>query len=157
MDGFLRGWMDTLHITLSRVSKWFQSGFKHLFGSLVNLWIWEMTRTLRHLSRAGTSSFPTFFEGCPLFCLSFRLQFLFLAFSFPFLFLSFLSFSFLLALLSFPFLSPSFSLLLPFLSFPVPFRSISFLFSFPLSFPSFSFPLRYNLATSNVPNRGFCT
>ena len=46
--------MDALQVLLSKVSKWFQSGFKHLFGVLVNPYFWEMTRTLRHQSRAGT-------------------------------------------------------------------------------------------------------
>ena len=32
------GWMDgyALQVLLSKVSKWFQSGFKHVFGGLVN-------------------------------------------------------------------------------------------------------------------------
>ena len=28
------GWMDALQVLLSKVSKWFQSGFKHLSGAL---------------------------------------------------------------------------------------------------------------------------
>ena len=41
------GWMDgyALQVLLSKVSRWFQSGFKHLFGGPVNPWILEMTRT----------------------------------------------------------------------------------------------------------------
>ena len=31
---------------LSKVTTWFQSGFKHLSGGLVNPWIWEMTKSL---------------------------------------------------------------------------------------------------------------
>ena len=124
------------------VSKWFQSGFKHLFGGLVNPWIWEMTRTLRHQSRAGTSNFQSFFEGCSLFFLllfsfnSFSLLSPFLSFPFlssPLLSSPFLSFPSLLLSSSFPFLFPSFSLLLTFLSFPF----LSFPF---LSFPFLSFP-----------------
>ena len=63
------GWMDgcspsAAFQSFKVVSKWFHSGFKHLFGGPVNPWIWEMTRTLRHQSRAGASSFPRLFEGC---------------------------------------------------------------------------------------------
>ena len=39
------GWMDgyAFQVLLSKVSKWFQGGFKHLFGGPVNPWIWEVT------------------------------------------------------------------------------------------------------------------
>ena len=133
---WLAGWMDALQVLLSKVSNWFQSGFKHLFGGLVNPWIWNMTRTWRHQSTAGTSNFPSFLKVVPFFF--FPLQFLFLAFSFPFLSFPlqsspFRSFPSLLLSSSFPFLFPSFSLLLTFLS--VPFLSFPF-----LSFPFLSFP-----------------
>ena len=121
---------------------------------------------MKRLSRAGTSSFPRFFDGCsfqevelqvylsfPDFFFSFPLQFLFLAFSFPFLFLSssFPSFP------SFP--SPFF-----FLSFPLPFLFPPSYFpflsspfpSFPfLSVPFLSFPLRYNLPMSHIEKEVF--
>ena len=61
------GWMDALQVPLSKVSKWLQNGFKHLFRGLVNPWAWDMTRTLRHLSRAETSNLHSFFEGCSIF------------------------------------------------------------------------------------------
>ena len=91
----------------------FQNGFKHLFRGGCP-WIWEMTRTFMHLSRAGTSSFPGFFAGCSFQDVG------------PQVFLSFLSFSFPLAL---PFL------LLP-SSFPLP-----FLFHFLFLSSSFPFPI----------------
>ena len=39
------GWMDgyAFQVLLSKVSKWLQGGFKHLFGGPVNPWIWEVT------------------------------------------------------------------------------------------------------------------
>ena len=143
-----------------RFPKWFQSGFKHLFGGLVNPWIWEMTRTLRHQSRAGTSNFQSFFEGCSLFFLllfssipfpCFLLSFPFLSsplLSSPLLSFPFLPFSFLLPSLSSSLSFPSFLLSFPFPS--SPFRSFSF-----LSFPFLSFPLRYNLPMSHIEKEVF--
>ena len=73
----------TLQVLLSGVSKLFQSGFKHLLRDLVYPWIWKMTRTFRHLSRAGTSSFPGFFEGCAFQEVAPQILLSFLSFSFP--------------------------------------------------------------------------
>ena len=49
---FLLPWLDgycpskyTLQVMLSKVSNWFQTGFKHHFGGPVNPWTWELTRT----------------------------------------------------------------------------------------------------------------
>ena len=62
---WIGGWMDgcstsAAFLGFKVVSKRFQTP---AWGR-VNAWNWEMTRTLRHLSRAWTSSFPAFFEGC---------------------------------------------------------------------------------------------
>ena len=97
---YIVGWMDTLHVTRSRVSKSFRSSFKHLFGSRVNLWI----------------CFFSFFLLSP---------FLYF-FPFPFL----LSFSFLLPVLSFPLPSFSILLPLLSFPLHSPFRSFSCPFSF---------------------------
>ena len=125
---YIVGWMDTLHVTRSRVSKSFRSSFKHLFGSRVNLWI-------------------CFFFF--LFAFSFPLLF---SFSFPpFLLLPsscpFLSSPFLFHPSSSPFLSSPFTL-------PVLFLSL--FFPLPLRFSSV--PLPSSLMMSNVGNsRGCCS
>ena len=46
-DGRMDGWMDTLHITLSRISKWFQSSFKHSGEPLAALSIFGFGNTPR--------------------------------------------------------------------------------------------------------------
>ena len=131
-DAWMDGWMNALHVTLSRSSKVFQSGFKHLFGSPVILDFWETTRTQRHLSRAGTASLPSFLIFCFSFCLQFLLS--------PFLFRSFRLRK---EASSFPFLSSSlpFPSLLPLLSLP------------PVLFPWALTLLRYNLPMTNVGHR----
>ena len=151
--------MDAFQVLLSKVSKWFQSGFKHLFGGLVNSLDLGHDQDTKTSVKSWNFKFSKFFWR------------LFLIFSSPFLFNSFsllspfLSFAFLSSpLLSFPFLSfpsPFF-----FLSFPLPFPFPSFLLSFPflsspsrsfpfLSLPFLSFPLRYNLPMSHIEKEVF--
>ena len=51
------GWMDRYALQallLSKVSKWFQSGFNHLFGGPVNPWIWDITFFLQRKRKRKT-------------------------------------------------------------------------------------------------------